>query len=255
MSEANDNLVQVKTCTKCGEEKLVTDFPRHSGHRDGFGSQCKACKRVADSEYRARNPEKNKEEYRRRIEANPNYHAELYAKDPEKAKATVAKWQKDNPEKRREIHKRFRESNPEYYKEWPKRNPEKTKERRRKQYEKKISTPRGKLENSVKVGVHRGLTNGSKAGRSTFSLLGYTSDDLREHLEKLFLPGMTWENYGDWHVDHKIPKSAFNYETPDDIDFKRCWALSNLQPLWAVDNIRKNARLDAPFQPSLAIKA
>lgn len=80
---------------------------------------------------------------------------------------------------------------------------------------------------------------------------------MRNHLEAQFAPGMTWENHGNgdgrWHVDHKIPLSAFNYETPDDIDFKRCWALSNLQPMWAADNIKKGAKLTAPFQPSLAL--
>lgn len=59
--------------------------------------------------------------------------------------------------------------------------------------------------------------------------------------------------YRGWHIDHKIPKSAFNFETPEDIDFKRCWALKNLQPLWAAENIKKHDRVDKPFQPSLAI--
>jgi hypothetical protein len=66
---------------------------------------------------------------------------------------------------------------------------------------------------------------------------------------------MTWGNYGQWHVDHKIPISAFNYETPDDIDFKRCWALKNLRPMWAKENISKGAKLDKPFQPALALSA
>ena len=64
---------------------------------------------------------------------------------------------------------------------------------------------------------------------------------------------MIWGNYGDWHIDHKIPISAFNFTKPEHEDFKRCWALSNLQPLWAKDNISKNAKLEKHFQPSLAI--
>jgi hypothetical protein len=71
------------------------------------------------------------------------------------------------------------------------------------------------------------------------------------HLEKQFLPGMSWENMGEWHIDHKIPIAAFNFEKPEDIDFKRCWALKNLQPLWKSENCIKGAKIDKPFQPSL----
>lgn len=83
-------------------------------------------------------------------------------------------------------------------------------------------------------------------------LLGYTVDDLMRRLEKLFKPGMTWENYGEWHLDHIIPLAAFNYTSVGDIDFKRAWALTNLQPLWAVENSKKGAKLEKPFQPSFA---
>lgn len=107
--------------------------------------------------------------------------------------------------------------------------------------------------NGVRISVKRG----SKSGRRTFELLGYTVDDLRMHLERLFHPGMTWQNYGrgGWEIDHIIPLSAHNYETPDDIDFKKAWALSNLQPLWMPQNRTKHAKLTKPFQPSLAIAA
>ena len=67
--------------------------------------------------------------------------------------------------------------------------------------------------------------------------------------------GMTWETHGKygWHIDHKIPISAFNFESPKDLDFKKCWALINLQPMWAKENIRKGAKVEKPFQPSLTI--
>lgn len=119
------------------------------------------------------------------------------------------------------------------------------------------STPRGRLDNAITAGVSFSLAPGSKAKRSTFSLLGYSLTELMSHLEAKFSAGMTWANYGrkGWHVDHIIPKSAFNYETPDDLDFKRCWALDNLQPLWEFDNISKGDDLSTPFQPSLLLAA
>jgi 5-methylcytosine-specific restriction endonuclease McrA len=64
---------------------------------------------------------------------------------------------------------------------------------------------------------------------------------------------MSWDNCNEWHIDHIIPKAAFNYEKPEDIDFKKCWALKNLQPLWAKENHEKKDKLLKPFQPSLQI--
>ena len=73
-----------------------------------------------------------------------------------------------------------------------------------------------------------------------FDILGYTINDLIRHLESKFQPGMSWKNYGKWHIDHIKPESLFNYSTFDDREFKQCWSLDNLQPLWAKDNLRKS---------------
>ena len=75
------------------------------------------------------------------------------------------------------------------------------------------------------------------------NIVGYTTKDLKEHIEKLFLPGMSWNNYGKWHLDHIIPKSFFVYTSTDDVEFKYCWSLDNLQPLWAKDNISKHDKV------------
>lgn len=70
--------------------------------------------------------------------------------------------------------------------------------------------------------------------------LDFTADDLREHLASRFQPGMSWENYGQWHIDHIRPCASF--DLTDHQQFRACWSLSNLQPLWARDNLRKGAR-------------
>ena len=54
---------------------------------------------------------------------------------------------------------------------------------------------------------------------------------------------MTWDNYGEWHIDHIIPISYFDYSSYDDETFKICWDLNNLQPLWAKDNLIKSNKL------------
>ena len=79
--------------------------------------------------------------------------------------------------------------------------------------------------------------NVKKEGR-THELLGYSSKELCEHLESLFKDGMTWDNQGEWHIDHRIPQSYFK-----SIDqLKECFALSNLKPEWASWNISKGNR-------------
>jgi len=74
------------------------------------------------------------------------------------------------------------------------------------------------------------------------TLLGYSIEELRDHLEKQFKPGMSWDNYGrnGWHIDHIRPISSFNTQQIGDAEFMKCWALDNLQPLWEADNIRKS---------------
>lgn len=71
--------------------------------------------------------------------------------------------------------------------------------------------------------------------------LAYTRKMLKEHLEKQFTKGMTWQNYGKngWHIDHVKPVSYFVFDDKSDLDFKSCWSLSNLQPLWEKDNLSK----------------
>ena len=116
----------------------------------------------------------------------------------------------------------------------------------------KNETQNERINGNVSKGISESL-NGRKAGRHWETLVGYTLDELMRHLESKFEGWMTWENYGEWHIDHIIPKAYFNFTTTDDIEFKQCWALSNLQPLEASENKRKGAKLPEDFQPSLAM--
>ena len=81
-------------------------------------------------------------------------------------------------------------------------------------------------------------------GRHWEGLVDYTLDDLIQHLEKQFQVGMNWANHGryGWHIDHIKPKASFSFTSSDDIEFRQCWALDNLQPLWAEDNLRKGSK-------------
>ena len=84
----------------------------------------------------------------------------------------------------------------------------------------------------------------SKKGQHWEDLVDYTCDELKEHLESLFTNGMTWKKFlnGEIHIDHVYPISHFRYESADELAFKLCWAIENLQPLWAKDNLSKGNR-------------
>lgn len=100
-----------------------------------------------------------------------------------------------------------------------------------------LKTEAGTLANAMRKMVHRCVKN--KRDR-THDVIGYRSAELKARLESLFLEGMTWENHGEWHIDHIKPIAAFHKEgvtCPKIIN-----ALENLQPLWAFDNLSKGAK-------------
>lgn len=102
--------------------------------------------------------------------------------------------------------------------------------------------PKYRIDHRTSCEISRAL-NGERSGKTIKKILGYSIKNLKNHLQKNFLPGMAWNNYGEWHVDHVIPKSFFSYATISDKNFKKCWALKNLMPLWAKDNIKKSNNL------------
>lgn len=119
---------------------------------------------------------------------------------------------------------------------WSKNNVDKLRAKSLKHYHK------NKVRHNVSRMIRKALSSYVKS-KSTFELLGYTLEDLRSHLEKQFTEGMSWDNYGEWHIDHIIPQSFLPYNSPEDENFKKCWNLNNLQPLWAIDNIRKSNKI------------
>lgn len=106
----------------------------------------------------------------------------------------------------------------------------------------KRKSPTYRLHSAVSSALRSSLRQ-QKGGRKWEALVGYSLAQLVAHLERQFVPGMSWANYGKWHVDHILPRVSFAFTSPDDPEFRACWALSNLQPLWAEDNIRKHAKI------------
>lgn len=120
---------------------------------------------------------------------------------------------------------------------WKKANPEACKEHAKR----RLASPQGKLHNRIRAGIHNVLRKG-KGGKTTANLVGWTISELRAHLEKQFLGGMSWANMGDWHIDHIVPLASFSISDHADPELRRAWALSNLRPLWAKENMSKGAK-------------
>ncbi len=91
----------------------------------------------------------------------------------------------------------------------------------------------------------------NKQGNHWENLVGYTTEDFKQHLKSQFEPWMSWDNYGKpknnektWSIDHIIPISSYDITNYDCNDFKKCWSLNNLRPLEYIKNISKFNKLD-----------
>lgn len=101
------------------------------------------------------------------------------------------------------------------------------------------SDPDFKLANTLRKRLHNALRDGIKVG-SAVQDLGCTISELRQHLEARFQPGMSWQNHGEWHIDHIRPLASFDLS--DRAQLLQACHYTNLQPLWAVDNLKKGTQ-------------
>jgi hypothetical protein len=205
------------------------------------------------AEQRKEYERKNRDRLRaRRYRYAKTYHGKNRVKDREyfskyylTNKMYKAEWAKSyytkNEEKIRQRQRGYYACNAkkisEYQKRWKREHPGVLWERIKKDPHKKL---RHELSSAICNRLkHRKVT---KAGKSILDFLPYTIDQLITHLEKQFKPGMSWKNhcFRGWHIDHKIADSKFNYKSVTDSEFRKCWALDNLQPLWWRENLTKS---------------
>lgn len=245
---ADQPLPDLKTCTKCCERKPPEEFSRDKSRGDGRFPWCKSCKRASSKAQYQADPEAHRQRSAKSRAERPQVMREWREKNRSKIRAYNVRYYADDRDAQMARVARYHEENQARLREYRKQNRERSRENDRR----RRATPKGAVDSRMSWAIYNAI-KGKKAGREWEALVGYTLADLMVHLERLFLPGMTWENIGQWHIDHVIPKSAFNYSDPAHIDFRRCWAMDNLQPLWALDNLRKSAKLARPFQPSLAL--
>lgn len=226
-----------KHCAKCREFVPRSGFYTDSRRKDGLRSKCKSCYLTGCSKCRAENLEIVRENGRRYASQNRDKQKAYKAANSERlrewSRKYQAQWRKKNPEKMAEKHRLRYEAMPA----------EKRRAYARRRYHEVLKhSAWWRVKNSVSSQI-RDCLAGKRKDRRTEELLGYSIDELRAHLERQFLKGMSWDNYGEWHIDHILPVSSFEIDGPDSPDFARCWAMTNLRPLWAMDNVRKNAKV------------
>ena len=197
----------------------------------------------------------NKEWRVRNAEHIKNYNKKYKQENEKAVKAQAKKFRLENKDKVKKLYSDWYYSNVEYNqkkrKKWNENNREKINEYRRNRYKTNINTKisfniRGRLKEVLK---HKGY----KKSKPTFYYIGCTPQELKQHLESQFTEGMTWENYGlhGWHIDHIVPLSKFDLSKEENI--KLASHYSNLQPLWAIDNMKKGNKIDQTDETLLAL--
>lgn len=255
-----------KICSRCKQLLPFEQFDKNRANQNGLHSECKECRHKYDKNYRKQNKEKINEYQRNFYKKNKakmqiqknNY----YKENREKISKQQKIYHRRNREKISERCKNYREQNKgkfkEYFrnhykqnkeklkiksKEWREQNRGKYNEIKLKQYYRRYRTDiKFRLNRLMSSAIRQSLKykSTSKNGRPWESFVNFTLEKLIAHLESLFQDGMTWDNQDNWHIDHIKPISLFNFESVNDSEFKECWSLDNLQPLWAGDNLRKS---------------
>jgi hypothetical protein len=205
----------MKQCVRCKKNKKLTQFHKQKASADGHKSWCKIC----TQEYGIKHKQKN----RKKIQKQQK---EYKIKNKNNLNEYNKQWRKDNPDKVFEIRKKYR-----------KKYRDKINKRRRQKLKENINF---RLRTIISNRIRMALSRGSK-NSTAYDLTGCSWEDLKLYLESRFTVGMSWDNFGEWHIDHIKPCCSF--DLTDREQQKLCFHYTNLQPLWAIDNLKKSGKL------------
>jgi hypothetical protein len=147
------------------------------------------------------------------------------AEGADRVRLARTKWRAENPEKDNAATRRWRANNRKRWNDYFKR---------------RNSTPEGRIALAVRNATRRIVIAGGVKPAGSLALLGAPPCQVRQYVEALFQPGMSWDNHGEWHLDHVRPIASFDLADPEQV--RACAHYTNLQPLWAFDNLSKGAR-------------
>ena len=191
----------MKKCKTCNVEKEFIEFTKDKSKKDLLDNNCKNCKKKYIKKYRLENNQK------------------------------IKQYRKSNKEKIKQYNKKYFKDNRDYYRQYKKKW----------QKQKRITDTLFKLCHNLRNRTcmafkRKGYTKKTK----TQEMLGVDWEVCKLNIERQFTKGMSWNNYGDWHIDHIIPLASANTEE----ELKKLCHYSNLQPLWAFDNLIKSAKIN-----------
>lgn len=259
MAETDPNTVSEKTCKRCNETKTVEAFSRVTRRIGGRDHTCKTCRNAARSpEARARSRAATKAWMRREHERFREIkRAECERRRRRLGMRKLAEISAEGATRRASAHQTTvarREQNlRDRIEAKPWSDPALTKAQsfalRYKldadfNLKQRLRAAERRRQRGLKISEHiRGALCRDGESGVVLRTLGYTVAQLRRHLERQFTDGMTWARFtaGDIHIDHRRPLASFDLADPN--EWRHAWALSNLQPLWAPDNLAKGARL------------
>lgn len=275
--------MEYKKCSRCGKEKPAT-IEHFNRCKNGLQSWCKECKKEYHIEHRAEHNKKAMERYYKlhpkeevpegfkkcsnckQLKPATNEYFSLnkrtkdgfayrckecrrkveYWDDPKSVQEKRKEYYRKNKDKVLQLTKKYKTENFDWYrrynKEYYKRNEKRIKETSKKNHYKRIKEDVAyRLLQRCRKRLYEAIKGNVKSKR-TIELIGCSVEKLMEHLEIQFAEGMSWDNYGEWHVDHIKPCAMFDFSKPE--QQQECFHYTNLQPLWAEDNIRKSAKYE-----------
>ena len=195
-----------KVCTKCKKDKYLSDYELNKDRKHGYRSDCKECRREYRRKYRQKNKDiisENYKEYIKKVKENGG-----------PLNNRVAASEEEKRRKRNEYQRKYVN-------------------------ERKKSDPAFKLRISISKLIYLTFKGHVKKSR-TEEIVGIDFNKFKEFIESKFQEGMSWDNYGKWHLDHIIPISSANSEE----QIYELNQYTNFQPLWAEDNLKKSNKIE-----------
>lgn len=236
-----------KVCKHCNLEKDKSEYNKAGGGK-WLQPYCKPCDTIRKKKHSEKNKEylikKRKQYY---IDNKADFSkkaAERKALKPKKERVYNRMSDEEKKKRKKESSKRYRERNVDKLREIKREYNKRIGNQRKKESQKRMmSNIDFRIKKNLRGRVYVALKRGIKS-QPTMSLLGCTIDEFKTHFESLFTEGMTWEKYmeGGIHIDHKVPCIAFDLTKEE--EQKKCFNYKNLQPLWAIDNLKKGARYE-----------
>jgi hypothetical protein len=203
-----------RICKTCDINKPIDEFYKNGKF---FKTNCKECDKKHSANYKLNNLEKVRENYREYGKINK-----------QKRKEYALKYYQKNRDETLNKQKEY----------WSKpQNKERKALRKREQW---LRDENLRISSNCRGRIHKAL-KGQKKSKSTEKLVGCSFSELKIYIENKFLDGMTWNNYGEWHIDHILPCASFDLSQKEEQE--KCFHYYNLQPLWAIDNLMKSAKI------------